>query len=386
MSDHSIIPPSSAGRRVQCAGSAIMEMMYPETEESDEAREGTASHELAATMVDSASRARTDWPTRAVGQAASNGVAWSQESYDAAEMCTDDIYDVMTTRSLFNPQIEKRVDIGVIHPESWGTPDCWLFDVKTWTLLVWDYKYGHRPVEVFENWQMIEYVAGLLAVIEAEHDLGDNYINVIMTIVQPRAPHRDGPIRRWTIRASDLRPYFDTLIATEAAALSADPDTCVGAECRDCKARRACDTLISAGGSIMDLVGKPIPVNLDADALGTELVLLRKASELLKALLSGFTAQAEGLIQNGETVPGFALEQGYGRQKWSEDSDSIIQMCDLLGVDVRKPAEPKTPKQVLKLGVDESVIKEYSYTPRTDAKLVPSTQTIASAVFQRGKT
>ena len=362
-----------------------MEMMYPETEESDAAREGTASHELAAVMAESASRARTDWPTHAVGQAASNGVVWSQESYDGAEMYAEDIYDVMTSTSVFTPKIEQRVDISCIHSASWGTPDCWLFDKNLWTLYVWDYKFGHRPVEVRDNWQMTEYVAGILAIIEAEHDLGDNYIKVVMTIVQPRAPHRDGPIRRWTVRASGLRPAFERLIDVEAAALGPDPGTCTGAECRDCAARHACDTLQAADGSVMDFVGTPIPVNLDADALGTELVLLNKAEAILKARKSGLTAQAEGLIQSGENVPGFALEQGYGRQKWSEDSASIVQMCDLLGIDVRKPVEPKTPKQVLKLGVDESVIKEYSFIPRTDAKLVPSTQTLASAVFSKRK-
>lgn len=384
MSGHSIIPPSSAARRVQCNASNFMEMMYPETEESDESREGTASHELAATMVDSASRARTNWPADAVGQMASNGVVWSQDSYDGAEMYADAVYDVMTATGVFTPKIEQRVDISCIHPESWGTPDCWLLDKKTQTLYIWDYKYGHRPVEVRGNWQLIEYTAGILDGLEVG-GYQDQQITVVMTIVQPRAPHRDGPIRRWVVKASDLRGPINRLTATEAAALGADPDTRTGAECLDCTARLACDTLQEAGGSVMEFIGKPIPVNLDVDALGTELVLLDRAEALLKARKSGLVAQAEGLIQSGENVPGFALEQGYGRQKWSEDSDSIIQMCDLLGVDVRKPAEPKTPKQVLKLGVDESVIKEYSFTPRTDAKLVPSTQTIADAVFSKRK-
>ena len=361
-----------------------MEMMYPETEESDEAREGTASHELAAVMVDSASRARTDWPTDAVGQTASNGVVWSQSSYDAAEMYAEDIYDTMTSTSVFTPKIEQRIYISRIHPESWGTPDCWLFDEKAETLYMWDYKFGYRPVEVRENWQMIEYVVGVRDTLNVNGFI-DQDIKVVMSIVQPRAPHRHGPIRRWAVMFSELDAYIDTLIEAEAAALRADPTTCTGAECRDCTARHACGTLQAAPGSVMSFVGKPIPVNLDADALGTELVLLRDASEILKARLSGLTAQAEGLIHNGEIVPGFALERGYGLQKWSEDNDSIIQICDLLGVDIRKPAEPRTPKQVLKLGVDESVISEYSYIPRTDAKLVPSTQTIASAVFSKGK-
>ena len=383
--EHSTIPPSSAARRVQCPGSNLMESLHPETEESDDAREGTASHELAALMVESASRARTAWPDEAVGQAASNGVIWTQESYDAAEMYAEAIREVMLATSTFTPHVEDRVEVSRIHPELWGTTDCWLFDKNSGTLYDWDYKYGHRPVEIFENWQMIEYVTGILDKLEID-GLADQHTRVVMTIVQPRAYHRDGPIRSWSVLASDLRGYVNRLIDVEAEALGPDPGTRAGAECRDCTARHACDTLHAACGSVLEFVGKPIPVSLEPDAVGTLLVMYRRAADILKAGLSGLEAHAEGLIASGGTVPGFAMEQGYGRQKWTEDNDSIIQMCDLLSVDIRKPAEPVTPKQALKLGVDESVITEYSITPRTDAKLVPATQTIASAVFSKRKT
>ena len=359
-----------------------MEVLYPEDTESDDSMEGTASHELAAIMVDSASRARTDWPTNAVGQSASNGVIWTQESYDAAEMFADTVYEVMLATNVFTPQIEKRVEITRIHPLSWGTPDCWLLDIQNMTLYIEDYKYGHRPVEAFMNWQMIEYIAGILDALQAK-GLSDTDITVVATIVQPRAPHRLGPVRSWTFNGADIRGHVNQLVDVERESLEDDPPTCTGSECRDCTARHACDTLQGASGSVMEFMGQSIPVNLDANALGTELVLLDRAYEILRARKSGLEAQGEAMIQAGDIVPCRALESGYGRRKWNVPATEIFAMCDLLGVDIRKACEPMTPKQSLKLGVDESVIKEYSIIPRTSAKLVPDLNNKAKEVFSK---
>lgn len=384
--DHSIIPPSSAARRVQCNASAIMELLHGNTTDTDEAKEGEASHELAALMVSAKARAGTGYPMpdKTIGKVASNGVIWDQASYDGAEMYAEYMAARMQQTATFTPKIEQRIDIPRIHLESWGTPDCSLFDVKGKTLYLPDYKYGHRPVEVFENWQLIEYTIGLLDEI-TDRDLADWHIDVVMAIVQPRAPHRDGPIREWRVKASDLRGYANILHSTEHAALGPDPATRTGPECRDCSARHVCDTLMMAGGSVMEFIDKPIPVNLGVDNLSVELILLRKACALIKARLSGLEAQAEGLIQTGTSVPGFALDQGYGRQKWTIPANEILSICDLLGIDVRKPAEAITPKQAIEKGVDESVIKFYSMTPRTSVKLVESSKTLASAVFAKRK-
>ena len=361
-----------------------MELMHPDTTETDAALEGTASHELAAAMISSMSRARTQFPERGetVGQRASNDWEWDDESYDGAIMYADEVRRIMADTGVFNPSIEQRVSIGWIHAESWGTPDCSLWDAINTTLYVWDYKYGHKIVEAFENWQLIEYTTGILDALGVD-GYTDQTIKVVMTIIQPRAFHRDGPVRHWTVTASDLRGYVNQLIDVEAAALGDNPKTCTGNECSDCSARHACDTLSRASMGALHYLGLPTPAPLDADSLSIELRMMRDAFALIKARKSGLEAQAEGLITQGDTVRGYAMEPGQGRQAWTIPAEEAIGLGDLVGIDLRRKLDVITPKQALTAGIDATVIKEYSKTPSTALKLVESTKTTAHAVFSK---
>ena len=55
-------------------------------------------------------------------------------------------------------------------------------------------------------------------------------------------------------------------------------------------------------------------------------------------------------------------------------------MGDMLRHDLRN-TKPITPKQALKLGIDEAVITEYSSTPRTGLTLVPDNGNKAKQLF-----
>jgi hypothetical protein len=385
-----LIRPSSAHRRRRCAGSAVMEMLHPETTVNPDAEEGTASHEIAARMVRSLARAGVEFPRveDVVGASAENGVIWTQESYDGAKMYAETIAETMHANANFAPHIEEPVDISSIHPDLWGTPDCWLFSDSV--LFVDDYKFGHLIVEAYENDQLIEYTAGIIDKIAEEQGLAvgilDQQITVVMRITQPRAAHRLGPVRRWTVKASDLRGYINQLKAIEAEATGPDPSTCATPEgCRNCSARHSCDTLQRAGMSSIAYLGKPTPSPLEGHALGLELNILTEAAGIIKARLSGLTAQAEGAIRNGDTTPGWALEPGQSRQTWSSPTADILATGDLLGIDLRKPDEPVTPKQAIAKGIDASVISAYSKQPAGSLRLVPSTKTTAAAVFKRIK-
>ncbi len=374
-SGHSLIPPSSAGRRVQCNGSAIMELMHPDTTDNEDAKEGTASHEIGERMVQSLAVGRAGFPKleEVVGQAASNGVIWKEDSYEGALMYAEDVAEVMRSTAIFgsdNLRIEQRVHIQRIHEESWGTPDCSIWHTKGLRLYLWDYKFGRRLVEAFECYQMIEYAVGLIDEITGGNGLADQNIEIVMTIVQPRAYHREGPIRRWTVKASDLRGYANTLHAVEHAALGPNPTTCAGVECRDCSARHACETLQRGGMGAIAYLGQPTPTPLEGDALSLELRMLQEASTLIKSRLSGLETQAEGAIRNGQTVPGFALAPGQKREIWKSAAPEVIQLGDMMGVDLRKPETPCTPKQARDKGIDATVISQYSETPTGSLKLV----------------
>ena len=387
---HSIIPPSSAPRRVQCQGSALMELMHPETEESQKSKDGTATHQLGEMMIDSFARGGVSFPApeQVVGQTADNGVVWEQWMYDAALLYAEDVRDVMQSTGVFggpNLKIEQRVHNRRIHEESWGTPDCSLFDQRQGVLYVWDGKFGHKVVDAFENWQMVEYATGLVDEITGGNGWEEQHIRLVLTIIQPRAQHRDGPVRRWRLQASDLRPYANYMEWVEHRALSGEAACRTGPECKHCSARGACDTLAQAVGDAGQYVSQPISVELSPQDLAVELNIVRTLAKVIEARKDGLEAQAEGMITAGHDIPGFALERGQGRQKWNTSDDQVFALGDMLGIDLRNPPQPVTPKQAIKKGIDESVIKDYSETPSTGLKLVESNKTVAATVFQKRK-
>jgi len=361
----------------------MMEVQHPWVGDEEDALIGEASHELGARMIEDYTRGPSCMPADVViGERASNGVIWDQESYDGARMYADHVRSIMQSTGCFVPRIEERVSIARIHPDCWGTPDCWLFDKAAGVLHLWDYKYGHLIVEAFENWQSIEYIAGILDELGID-GFDAQYIRVQIHIVQPRAPHRLGTIRTWEIAAVDLRPYFNIAEAFEAEAMSDNPTCNTGPHCRNCSARVPCWGHTVDSFAAIAYSGQPYSTPRDSAELGLELRLVNQAIDTLKARKTGLEAQAEATIRDGGSVPGWAVEPGQTRTRWAVPTAEVLTLGDMLGIDLRKPPEPITPAQAEKLGIDPAVISGYSETPTGALKLVESTKTIAAAVFSK---
>lgn len=385
---HSIIPPSSAGiwgKPDGCTGWVLMSQTYPETEESPEAKEGTASHEVAAQMLEANARACLGAPKRdeLVGTAASNGVIISEEMFDGAKEYADDVATVMRDRGVFGGPhlgIEKRIEAKRVHGLSFGTVDCFLYDQKRGDLFIWDYKFGREVVEAYENWQAINYAAGLIEELEI-NGVADQYTTVHIRIAQPRAFHRDGTIREWRVKASDMRAHFNTLNGNAHKALGPDAETRSGAHCKHCTARHACQAALSAGIRLYEASAKPVPVELSAEALSVQYAIVQRARKQLEYLETGFEEQIKGLIRGGANVQGYRVEEGLGRERW-KSVEEVIALGDMLGHDLRKGGAV-TPNQARKLGIDAAVIMAYSETPRTGLKVVPDNGNKAKSIFSK---
>jgi hypothetical protein len=381
MGSHSLLPPSGApiwGSPNGCTGWVLMSQMYPETEETPEAAEGTASHEVGAKLIQAATVAAgfIDLP---IGQPASNGVVITEEMFEAAEVYAEDVADVMRSTGNFVPQVEQRVNCPTIHELSWGTPDCWIYDKATGNLYIWDYKFGYGVVEAFENWQLINYLAGIIEQLELT-GIQTQYITVHMRIVQPRAFHHDGVVREWIVNASDLRGYFNTLEAAAAETLGSNPVTRSGSHCKHCPGRHACSAALQAGVQLYEVAAQPMALELPVEALSVQLSIVKRAIKQLECIESGMSEQAKVTIKTGNNVPGWLLEQGQGRQKWSVPIDEVVAMGAIEGVVLSKDAVI-TPKQAIKLGIDAGVISQYSITPNTGLKLVPDNGNKARRLF-----
>ncbi len=361
-----------------------MAQIYPETEESVPSREGTASHEIGAELIMDAGtnamkhQTAADW----VGITASNGVVFTEEMYDAAKIYADDVIAVMGSTRGTDIRIEQRVEVPTVHEINWGTPDCSIYHKESNTLYLWDYKFGYEVVEAFENWQAINYVAGLLDELELDGDLNP-HTKVSIRIAQPRAFHRDGSIREWTILASELRGYIKTLHDNAHEAAGPSPRFSTGSHCKHCPGRHACPSALKAGTRLYEASTKSVPVELSAEALGVQLAIVKRARKQLEYLESGFEEQAKSLIRSGALVPGWVVEQSIGREKWGKPIAEVIALGDMLEFDLRKPVDAITPNQAKKLGVDEAVITAYSTKPRTGLKIVSDNGNKAKQVFKK---
>lgn len=346
MTAHAPFAPSSLARLMACAGSYELVRAYPEEEEGQAAKEGTAAHWVAERLL-------TDGELVPVGTIAPNGIEVTAEMTEGAELY------VRTVRSLVpvGGMVEQRIPTG-LHADCWGTPDFAGIDAD-YVIHVVDYKFGHRYVDEFENWQLIAYAWG---VIGANGAADQPSAPVSLTVVQPRCFDRRGPVRTWRLTVGELRGYAaraaDRLAAISDGTLR---DCTTGSHCYMCPARRGCQALQQAGYLACDIVGQPEPLDLPPDALGVELAYLQRAAELLKQRIEGLEEQAAATLQKGTPVPGWHLERNPGRERWKAGAQ-VAELGQLYGVELTR-TEPITPTQARKKLPDASLLDPLTERP-----------------------
>lgn len=379
---HSIIPPSSAEIWTACPGWVVMSQSFPETEETEAQRLGTAAHEVAAKYIESYARGAMYNPK--VGEITSNNVVIDDEMLDACEVYADDVRAVMISSGVFAEPflgVEKSLTMPTINELSFGTSDCFIFDHKNRTVYIWDFKYGHDPVDPFENMQLINYSEGVLNfLMKHKPIMRETNLKFVFRIAQPRAYHRDGPIREWRTDSSGLVGYITTLIESAKLALSGSGRTISGKHCRFCQARHGCESALTAGVRLYEVSSQALPLDLGVEALSVQLSIVTRAHKQLSALKDALEQQVETLVREGKSVPGYMVQPRSGRESWNVDLTEIFSLGDMLGIDLRKPTAV-TPKQAVKLGIDTNVIKAYSKKTSSGVEVVPEDGKKARLIF-----
>ena len=380
---HSVISPSSAhvwGKPNGCTGSVLMSQCYPD-DNSDAALEGNASHWVAAEVLNSyASGGNVITCNSLVGTTDPDGTIISDEITEGADLYVKHILQFCQDNGLLaGLRVEQPVHAPSIHELSYGTCDCYVYDPKSHALTVYDYKFGYGIVEVYENWQLLNYAVGIVDKLA----VNDQNLTIRMVVVQPRAPHRDGPIREWSINGGKLRGYANILSANAHRALGSDATTNSGDHCKHCPARVNCDAALQAGVNLYEVSSVPVPVDMPPQSLGLQLTIVKRALRHLESINIGLEARVDNLIRSGTLVPGWKTENKQSRNKWDKPYDEIVAVGDMLGVDLRKQ-ELITPNQaVKKLGVDATVINAYYSKPNAGTKIVPDNGNHAKQVFTK---
>jgi len=350
-----------------------MNQAYPQAD-TPETLEGHAAHWVFAEML--AGRIVCE------GQVAPNGVVVTEEMVEGAELVVDTVRARIPAGVPLH--VEERVAIARIHPQCFGTPDIWAYVTQTGVLEVIDYKFGHRFVDEYENDQGIAYTAGIIdhlaELMQKGPGLIDQMIKVNFTVIQPRCFYKGAPVRTWSVLASDLRGHINQLAGAAELALMPNPPAVTNSECRDCPGRHACPALQQAAYADAEFATRSSPVELAPAAASLELRMMEHALERLQSRVEGMREAVATYIRQGHAVPWHRAEQGYGRTQWTIPAEQVVAMGSLMGVDLSKNGA-KTPKQAIKSGVDETVIKAYSITPMGSVKLAPVNPADARRVF-----
>lgn len=356
-----MLRPSSASTWIVCAGHVAMRAAFPEIpdEADDEVREdGTACHWLAAEIWQGLQHRE--------GEHSPNHRVLTEEMFDAVDV----YHDALRSVPGVEVYLERQVDCSTIYPGMAGTPDAWAFDPSTYTLHVWDLKFGFRFVEVWENWQLMVYAISLMAMLNI-NGLQDRALKVKLTIVQPRSNHRDGIVRTWTVNGDDLRAYANILRAAAADAMKPNPRCVPNPGCNDCPGRHACTALQHSALTALEVSYAGVPLELTPDACGDELRRLKAGAKRMEARITGLEMQAEAMLKSGKVVPHWQLGATFARETWREGAESqVLTLGKLLNADLAKPAKAITPNQARKL-IPTALVAVYAHKPSTGMRLQP---------------
>lgn len=335
--------------------------------------EGTAMHWVAECMLD-------NLPVmHGVGSIAPNGVEITEELFDGAEFYVD----VLESYELMPWRIEEQLHARRIHEQCGGTPDAYGHDLFKPKVVVPDFKGGFITVEVFPNWQLIGYAA---AILDANPEWECDDLEFEFVIVQPRAYHRAGPVRRVTVSIAQVRPYWDAMRLAASIAMGEYAQAVSGPQCDNCAARASCSVAHRAAGRAMEVSGEPDVHDLPVAAIDYELQRLAQAKAIIEARITGLEAQAMYMIRNGSQFPSFQIERGEGRLNWidADAEQQAIAIGDMMGVNLRKVAKAITPLQAMKQ-LPKEFVDQYARRNPGAAKLVKFDGTAAVKAFSHLK-
>lgn len=381
VNEHAILAPSSADRWGPdgCAGSVAMEARQPEQEPTEESREGDAAHWLLAQTL-----LKLTVPDNAV---APNGVPINQEMRDSIVELVEDVNDTIAgaVGGQDYYQIEQRIFAHtLIHPDNDGTPDVLFIQRSRKTIHIWDFKFGHRFVDAYRCWQMINYAA---CAIETEGIADWREWSFTLTIAQPRCFERDelgGTLREWFVSGEQLAPLIEALSVAAKAARQPDAMLRTGPHCRDCRAQWDCPANQRAGGVALETIRSQGSASMDPAAIGVEAKVLAEALDFVKARLNALDAQALAILGRGGRVPFHSLGWTKPRTTWEKERQAeAAEIVAMFGVDVRPGIALPTPAACIKEGVDGSVIAPYTFTPSPSQKLVRADDSSASKILGR---
>jgi hypothetical protein len=351
---HSVLGASSAHRWLACPGSIRLSEGIPKTS-STYADEGTAAHRIAEDCL----RSGMDAAKYLGGLIPVNGANYevTREMVDAVQLYLDLVREDLCAAPGSTIFVEHKFRLNWLYDGLFGTNDtmiCEPFGV----LKVYDFKYGAGvPVEADHNPQMMYYALGAAK--------GDAYEEVELVIVQPRAPHVEGPVRRFRMSIEELTAWGkDVLLPGAKATEDENAPLNAGEHCRFCPALAVCPAQKALAVSVAKEVfaDKPASPPSPDQLTNAELKKILDVSDLIEAWLGACRAYVQNLLETGRAKSvdiGYKIVAGKASRSWKDEKAAESWLSMLLDDEAytKKLLSPAQAEKLLK-GDAKAAVKE----------------------------
>jgi hypothetical protein len=373
---HSPLGGSSMARAIACPGSVRLSYGLGDGEDDDTfSKPGTAAHALAEACLKTGKDA---WEyigsCVTMSSDGSDSPVVDKEMADAVQVYLSHIRRTCPERNQGNSGVEEFVHAPSIHPYFWMATDFWHLPPGTRRLKIKDYKHGVGiVVEPVENVQGMYYACGVLE----KHELWSEVDDIEIEIVQPRAFHRDGPIRSWTVSVGELGQWLDDVLIPAMDRALVSRDTAVGQHCRFCPAAgRQCPAILDATEELAEMIDK---LKLGAEDAAPKLTKEHMSrfyglKEVFKIADKHVSRAIFGALQAGVKIDGCKLVTSKTNRAWKDGAEKALVKA--LGKEAYADRELKSPAQIEDLPGGEVLVARWSMKP-------PGGLTVASDRDQR---
>jgi hypothetical protein len=353
---HSYIGASSMKRGMKCPPSVFRSRGVP-SRSSPAAEEGTLHHEYLEKCLLGTLKLEDIPPG---------------EGRDAVQIAVEYVIDVMADEKV-KPEhtfIEQRLACPEIHPDLFGTGDVILYSEETRTLHVIDYKHGKGiPVDVIDedgpNVQLMYYGVGATHLPALE---GVHIERIVLTIVQPRCAHSDGPIRSVVVSPKDLLLFARKLAVYATYGQNEHGSLNPGEWCRFCPVAPSCEALASKANEVA--AGTFTNHLTDPERLAAAL----EKAPAIEAYLKAIREAAYTYVEQGGVLPGWKRVQKRATRRWRDEVETVeilkaggLEEKEIFDLKLRSPAQIE--KHLGKLG--RSAIKDLTVSESSGFTLVP---------------
>lgn len=337
-------------RLMHCIGSRNMQAALPPDHDHEARDEGTAAHWLA--------NAWFHGSQPVAGTKAPNGYVITGEmidhvgTYISALDCGE--IEVETTFSGAAWEVRARADhiVALYDPND-------QYQTYVQTLVIDEFKYGHRLVSPVENWTMVAHAAGYCLARNIQPE------RIIFRVHQPRAYHPDGPLRTWEIDYATLCKLYgqiDERLSNPTNELMTDVDICA-----KCHALATCPAARMASMNAIDAAHIGFNDSLPANTLAYEYELLKRAEGTVNNRREALEELMTHRIKTGNVIMGYGLKPRLANSRWKPgiSADAITMVT---GVDVRK-IDTVTPAEAKRRGLSDATVAALTDRPIIGTKL-----------------